>query len=174
MNPITDKLPTEPLPVQGLLIDQASLLPVAFKVSLPDGGEERVVLYLDSSRNLVHARNHEALRQWLGLRDTAAAPALPTRLPPARPGEIPGIRYHVTPEGVKVVDSVDPVTQQAMLFFTGSPCFFDGCAGLKAAYLKDLERIQGADGTCSDCDLGDLKRKYIPKVIEKLRLAGWT
>jgi hypothetical protein len=154
---------------QGLTIDPTALTPVPVKVSLP-AGETQLVLYLDAERNLVYASNPEALAEWAKLRNRLPEKSQPAQ---AAPGELPGVRFRIDPDGTKVIESVDAITQQAMTFFTDAPCFFEGCAELRAAYERDLERITDSQGNCSDCGAGRLNLKYVPLVIEKLKLAGW-
>jgi hypothetical protein len=52
-------------------------------------------------------------------------------------------------------------------FFSEAPCWFDGCAELRANYQKELELMR-TDPNCPECAEGDLMRKYSLRVHAKL------
>lgn len=66
---------------------------------------------------------------------------------------------------VSGVHAGDPDVPGYSPLFSDAPCWFEGCAELRAAYNKEIEdevalaKVEGRP--CTSCDQGAIRRKYI-------------
>lgn len=51
-------------------------------------------------------------------------------------------------------------------FFTETPCWFNGCEELRAAYASELQQLEARPGGCRGCVKGSLMRKYLKLVAD--------
>ena len=64
-----------------------------------------------------------------------------------------------------IIESVPPKFQKIMTFFSGAPCWFEGCEAVRKEYEAELAAM-GED--CPDCQKGSLIRKYTDRISEIL------
>lgn len=69
----------------------------------------------------------------------------------------------------QTVSASDPdVPGRVLLFDENYECWFAECAELRAAYFKELRALEAEAAErgvpCANCDIGDIKRKYISKM----------
>lgn len=116
-----------------------SVKATALKVRV-NGHLETVHLMFDESGELVGALNITALREWMTNRgEFMAAPR------------------------AKVI--TDQERRDIRLFGT-SPCWFEGCEELRAAYHAELDQSQKRSG-CSNCERGAINKKYLQLAAAK-------
>ena len=134
----------------------AKITPQVIRLRKPDGGEERVHLFLDSNGFLTGAHGLEKLTSWERHKQAGAGAKV------------------VMANNVTAVD-VDAITRRDIRLFTDTtPCWFPECEELRRRYkedLADMERqtleLEGRE--CKGCEKGVLIRKYMALAKEAQR-----
>ena len=76
-----------------------------------------------------------------------------------------GIQFAPNDSGGVDLLYVPPLEQSVHSFFIPDvPCFFEGCAQLRAEWAQFLEANGGTDPDCPDCVKGQLMEQFRPRV----------
>lgn len=109
----------------------------AVNVTLPDGAGGRVTLtmYVSGSNELLGVSDLSLLENWIAQQRSESQVRTIGR------------------------DDVTDETRRDIKFFSNSPCWFEGCEKIRAAYEAEVAKLDAAK--CKPCEKGALIRKYL-------------
>ena len=82
------------------------------------------------------------------------------------------VTHHLTVDNIrmkgnqKIVSGLTEAQQEPYKFFSDeSPCWFPGCAELRASYKAELKQLEENNPGCPDCLKSPIMRDYLDKVV---------
>jgi hypothetical protein len=117
--------------------------PVTVKLDTGNPELASMQMYVSSRNELIGVSDPKLLRQWLDKHTAAQV------------------------EQTKVLNAgnVPDATKRDIRFFSGAPCWFEGCEEIRADYESELAKLDEAK--CKPCEKGALIRKYLKILAEK-------
>ena len=90
------------------------------------------------------------------------------------PLEQSGTRIVTTATGATHIESASDLDVMIARFYAGSPCWFDGCETLRAAWQEFVQANTEPGHACTDCEKGQLMRQFRPRLEPAIRKLLYT